>query len=298
MTALTTAHRDAQAQLALDTVAQIVALWPLLDLEDLDGTFARWVRAVKRVIDAQHDRSSRTAAAYYQALRGARAPRDAAPFLPVLADALDGKALTQSMLVAGPVKVKQILASGRGIEQAAQVAMTHSAGVASRHAVSGGRDTVVASARKDPSARGYARVGAGQCAFCAMLIARGPVYSSEGSATFEAHTGCKCTAEPVFGDSYDGKAHADTLRERLADEPFTPKRYAGPSKALAEAQTPAPLTPAQVAEKADRQAAWAKGHGWETRLDGRVLTGTKPDGASIAWELQDNGAWRVSQHRK
>lgn len=294
MASLTTAHREAQARVALDTVSQVVELWRVLDLNDLDGTFAAWVRAVRRVIDAQHDRSASIAATYYTALRAAKSPAGVAAFSPVLADALDGKALTQSMLVAGPVKVKQILASGRGIEQAAQVAMTHSAGVASRHAVRGGRDTVTESARRDPVARGWARVGEGQCAFCAMLIARGPVYSEAG-ADFEAHTGCRCSAEPVFGDTYDGKAHADTLRERLAEEPFVPTAYKGPAPDLAAAQTPRPLTAADVAEKAERQATWAKGQGWSTEIDGRTMTGTKPDGSTIAWELQDNGAWRLTQ---
>lgn len=34
------------------------------------------------------------------------------------------------------------------------------------------------------------------CAFCAMLAARGPVYVSEDTSSFDAHGGCGCTAEP------------------------------------------------------------------------------------------------------
>lgn len=294
MPSLTVAHRAAQADLAVDTVAQMMRLWPLLDIADLDGSYGRWMAAVRGVVDAQHSRSATLAARYYSQLRALKAPKDVARFEPVLADALDARAVAHAMLVAGPVKVKQIIGSGRGVVQATQVAMTHSAGVAARFAAAGGRDTVASSTRADPVAKGWARVGAGDCAFCAMLIARGPVYS-EASARFEAHTGCRCSAEPVFGTNYEGKAHADALRERLAAEPFVPKQYSGPRGDLAAAQTPQPLTARQVAAKADTQAAFARSHGWETQIDGRRMTGTKPDGTTIAWELQDTGAWRIVQ---
>jgi hypothetical protein len=60
-----------------------------------------------------------------------------------------------------------------------------------------GRDTVTGSSIADPKARGWARDGAGDCAFCSMLIDRGAVYS-EDSADFEAHDHCQCAAVPVF----------------------------------------------------------------------------------------------------
>lgn len=60
-----------------------------------------------------------------------------------------------------------------------------------------GRDTVTSSSVRDPQARGWERVGAGDCAFCADLIGRGAVYSEE-SADFQAHDHCQCSASPVF----------------------------------------------------------------------------------------------------
>jgi hypothetical protein len=59
------------------------------------------------------------------------------------------------------------------------------------------RDTVIESSIADPSARGWQRVGSGECAFCAMLIGRGAVYS-EASADFAAHDHCNCSAAPDF----------------------------------------------------------------------------------------------------
>jgi hypothetical protein len=60
------------------------------------------------------------------------------------------------------------------------------------------RETVAESSYDDPQAVGWQRVGAGACAFCRMLIARGAVYS-ERSARFAAHDHCHCSAVPAFG---------------------------------------------------------------------------------------------------
>lgn len=59
------------------------------------------------------------------------------------------------------------------------------------------RQTVMGSAVADPKARGWQRVGAGECDFCAMLIGRGAVYS-EASADFQSHDHCNCGAEPAW----------------------------------------------------------------------------------------------------
>jgi hypothetical protein len=59
------------------------------------------------------------------------------------------------------------------------------------------RQTVTLSSVEDPRARGWQRIGAGDCDFCAMLIGRGAVYT-EASADFEAHDHCNCGAEPAW----------------------------------------------------------------------------------------------------
>jgi hypothetical protein len=59
------------------------------------------------------------------------------------------------------------------------------------------RQTITASSVADPRARGWQRVGNGECDFCSMLIGRGSVYS-EASADFESHDHCHCGAEPVW----------------------------------------------------------------------------------------------------
>lgn len=62
------------------------------------------------------------------------------------------------------------------------------------------RETVMGSALADPSADGWQRTGVGSCAFCALLIGRGTVYS-EASADFSSHDNCNCQATPAFTGS-------------------------------------------------------------------------------------------------
>lgn len=59
------------------------------------------------------------------------------------------------------------------------------------------RLTVAGASIADPSARGWKRVGVGECAWCRMLIGRGAVYS-ETTVTFRAHDSCQCGAVPEF----------------------------------------------------------------------------------------------------
>lgn len=59
------------------------------------------------------------------------------------------------------------------------------------------RLTVAGNSVADPAARGWQRIGSGECAFCAMLIGRGAVYS-EATADFASHDSCRCSAVPAW----------------------------------------------------------------------------------------------------
>lgn len=59
------------------------------------------------------------------------------------------------------------------------------------------RGTIMRSTAADRKAVGWMRVGAGACAFCRMLIARGAVYT-EATAFFGAHDNCNCQAAPKW----------------------------------------------------------------------------------------------------
>jgi hypothetical protein len=72
-----------------------------------------------------------------------------------------------------------------------------------------GRETITEAVQSDTQCQGWIRVSDGDpCAFCAMLLGRGPVYKEE-SVGFEAHDHCACGAEPF----YDGSQWPDKNRE-------------------------------------------------------------------------------------
>lgn len=66
-----------------------------------------------------------------------------------------------------------------------------------RRIANASRHTLTRSAVEDPRAAGWQRVGSGECAFCAMLIGRGAVYTERG-ADFASHDHCNCSAVPAF----------------------------------------------------------------------------------------------------
>jgi hypothetical protein len=209
---LTEAHRKAQLRLGVVTVAQMRAVWPLLDPEDLDATTARWLRAAVPLIGNQRRVSALLAARYVTAYRTAELP--AAPaYHPAPAVALPVEAVSTSLAVSGPVALKESTARGVPLVRALNTAETRMAGAALRHALTGGRDTIAAAVDDDPRALGWARATSGKpCAFCSLLASRGPVYS-EASGNFQAHDHCSCSLEPVYRQDSEWPAGSRRIRD-------------------------------------------------------------------------------------
>lgn len=77
-------------------------------------------------------------------------------------------------------------------------AVVRVAGGVQRIVTNAGRYTITGSSIEDRSADGWQRTGSGtSCSFCAILIARGAVYSERG-ADFASHDRCDCFAIPAF----------------------------------------------------------------------------------------------------
>jgi hypothetical protein len=193
---LTEAHRLAQIRLGVTTVQQMLAAWPLLDVDDLDGTSPRWVAINRALIGAQHRQSVTLAADYLRTFRALELG-SIERITPVLGT-LDPVAVTTSLIVTGPVRVKNAAAKGLDLAAAMERAAASSAAAGMRHALAGGRDTIDETVKADPKAIGWARVTSGKaCEFCSMLADRGAVYGDD-TAHFDAHDGCSCTAEPAY----------------------------------------------------------------------------------------------------
>lgn len=183
---LTEAYRLAQIRLGAQTVAQMRAVWRLLDPTDLDGTFEQWLVVALPVIQAQRSASSRLAAEYLDLFATIEGHR---PITPVVAGRADTRAVTTSLMVTGPVSIKRAVAVGAPLETAIDVAEASSAAAAVRHVLNGGRETVTATAPR------YQRVTSGKaCAYCSSIAG----ITFQGDDIFKAHDGCACSAEPVF----------------------------------------------------------------------------------------------------
>lgn len=209
---LTEAHRLTQARLGARVAAQILTTWPLLDLDALDGSFDRWLRAVLPIIENQHATSARLGANYLDLFK--KLELGSAARVPLVLAELSREAAATSLLVTGPITVKSSLTRGLTLDRAADVARTRVAGTAFRHVLEGGRSTISDSIEADRQAHGYARATSGSpCHFCAMIASRGPVFKDEGSGAFQAHDHCSCTLEPVYRRDAAWPAGSQRYRE-------------------------------------------------------------------------------------
>jgi hypothetical protein len=197
---LTEAHRLAQARIGVQTAAQMVTAWSLIDPNRLDNTTPDWLRVSLTFLQNQRNQSTQLAAAYLRAFRQLELGELVPPARILFAGSLDIAAATTSLTVTGPVSVKRAMTAGSDLAEAAQTARANTARSGMRHALGGGRDTITATVEADRFALGYRRVtSGGACDFCSMLAGRGAVYSGRTSK-FDAHDGCSCSSEPVYAD--------------------------------------------------------------------------------------------------
>jgi len=190
------AHRVAQVRLGAIVAAQGADLWRrLVDPADLDGSVPAFLRAVAPLVETNRVGSARLAAGFYGALRaGELGPTG---FVAELAGAPEPAALVTSLTVTGPIRVKAAMLAGRPLDSAMRKAEVSVAGAAMRHALTGGRETLLRSVRSDRRAKGWERVTSGSaCEFCQEVASSGPF---TGDASFDAHDHCSCSAAPVFG---------------------------------------------------------------------------------------------------
>lgn len=109
------------------------------------------------------------------------------------------RAVEISLNITGPIGQKSKIGRGKTPREARDTSFVESSGVASRHVLTGGRQSLLTLLTADSQVQRWIRVTDGDpCAFCAMLAGRGPVYLTEDSAGFKAHDHCACTAEGVY----------------------------------------------------------------------------------------------------
>jgi len=143
------------------------------------------------------------------------------------------------------------------------------------------RQTITGSSIADPKAAGWQRVGSGECAFCALLIGRGPVYS-EDTADFASHDHCNCSAVPAF----DGERLPVPPKEEV------PLPQGDAEKALAEEwveKHPLP-EPVKITERISDSS--------QKTGNGEVAASTEIPGEIFDALLPTRGGWTTSTRAK
>jgi len=205
---LTDLHRKQQLALRASVVRDVMKLWPAWQPSKPDS-YQAFERAMVLLVQSRSIQSAAISARYYEMFRAADAPGRKAVRTVAMAVARDEAAIRAAVSSTARAGVYTALGAGQPYEAAMRNGLVRISGAASREVLNAGRDTVMQEISRDPTALGWMREGGGDvCAFCAMLLSRGPVYKEE-SADFQAHDHCGCFASPY----YEGAAWPDRNRE-------------------------------------------------------------------------------------
>lgn len=201
--ALTELHQRQQIAIATAASAEARALWSRLDVDDLDGSTPYWLASNVIAVNRRVAQSQTVATEYLTAYRVAEVGAAGR----VLLGSPDRT--PDALRLAGPIRIKRLIAGGMDPEEAYERAFTKYAGMVSRQTLMGGRLTIANTTAADRVAVGWRRVTDGNpCAFCALLASRGPVYGKRSAVATDDpvfgdgkryHAHCGCTAEPVYG---------------------------------------------------------------------------------------------------
>lgn len=202
---LTDRHRRSQVRLAITADSQARRLWDSsLNLADLDASQPVWKQTMLNLLETWYHISQQEALLYLPQFR--QAELEGGSGIRVSVPRFDRDAVGGQLDWMGSTNIKWHISMGQTQQDAYEAARRLFLGAFHEAVLAGGRGTVQEWARKDPRAIGYRRVADGNpCTFCAMLVGRGPVYTSERKALSQRgggayHPHCGCTVEVVYGD--------------------------------------------------------------------------------------------------
>ncbi len=202
---LTEAHRLRQLQLRALTARDLRRIWSALDPKRVGPTWAAVEPAIVATIQARRPLSSGLSTRYFSEFHEAEQARGEAAVR--TASRLTRDDIVPNLRLLGPSIIRR--------DGDLNIAFSNIEGEVARQVLNGGREALTESIQATRYCLGYVRVSDGNpCAFCAMLIGRGPVYRQE-AAFFKAHRKCGCTAEPVY--RYDQPLPGGGKSERYAE---------------------------------------------------------------------------------
>lgn len=227
--ALVQAYSVQQAAVVAQALAEVVDLWPLLDLDNLDATAGPWTRRMVQTVDTYRDRAFGNADSFYDRFRSARIGEPLS-LTPMRAVSADEKALSGLFGSYGPANIKHKtlrLAAEREhfgdnrphyMETVSRYALVDVMGATTQGVVDGARQAMDQKMTADREVVGYQRVlrSAHPCSFCVMLASRGPVFIPQNDAGLTVRN----SASPRYGKSYHPNCQCELLPVYDEDEPW------------------------------------------------------------------------------
>lgn len=189
---LTQLHRRQQLALRSATLRDMLAVWPLFDMDDIDGSWPAVEAALLALIAERHRTSAGLASNYYRTFRAAERARGT--FDPTPAPPPGWPLARATLTILGPIGAKKAIAARR--PKVAETTLTRLAGSVGRQVLDGGRKTLQQAVKADPQAKGWRRItDSSPCDFCAAIAAQGVIGDT---VDFQAHDSCGCGQEPVY----------------------------------------------------------------------------------------------------
>lgn len=193
--------RPSQAEIALyraalrdvNTLAQrdLLTSWRQFDLTDAAKVRDGLMDVLPGVIDTHHLVAATVAADWYDLQRHNAALAKRFQAVMARSPGVD-RGQVMARWAVGPYFADQ------APDVAAPLVLSKVSGALQRVIADGARNTVIASAARDPQRVGWGRETDGNsCDFCQMLAGRGSVYTS-ATADFESHDKCGCIGVPDF----------------------------------------------------------------------------------------------------
>lgn len=211
--ALSERHRAAQDRVASALEERVRKEWARrITGPPTDSMRDAWIAAMIPFILAARTRSEALSRVHYQRARRLEFPNERS-FSPPGGDRVEREALATSLLVTGVIGLVDRLKADMPLAEALSAAGTAAAGASARHALAGGRSSIINAVQADRVALGFYRnTREGCCYFCAALASRGVVYKEDSfvasdarfednpndPSTAKVHDHCYCTLEPVY----------------------------------------------------------------------------------------------------
>jgi hypothetical protein len=195
--ALTDAYRNRLLQTRLQAARVAVQTWPLVDLTDLDGTYARWLQANQTAVEATKRNGVTLTDAYFASYLAAElgstvSPRglDPEPYLGATGGRALARALSTPLLL-----VKHLLRSGRMPDEALRIGQARATRIVAVEALAAPKAALGDLIREEDRVKGWRRVTAPNACGACLALATHDVSPKDAHLMDHAH--CRCTAEAV-----------------------------------------------------------------------------------------------------